>query len=114
MSQIKIEVIPQEEDVPVRGYAIDSGDPKTDKEIEDSILKDLETNPWAWCYIEVKASIGEFEGSAYLGCCSYKDAEDFKKNSGYYPEMKKEAITNLKKTLESAKSSLEILENSIT
>jgi hypothetical protein len=113
MPELKIEIIRLKETVPVRGNAAATDDPEWDKKVEDEILQDLENNPWAWCCIQVKASIGEFEASSSLGCCNYCDAEDFKNNSGYYQDMEEEAISNLKATLESAKAASAVLELSI-
>ncbi len=40
---------------------------------------------WGWCCVSLtKAGTGHTD---YLGCCSYKGAEDFIKNSGYFEDM---------------------------
>lgn len=55
-------------------------------------------NPWAWCTIEVKASVTiggfKYEASDYLGACSYKDEVDFK-GDGYYTDMVAQATDAL-------------------
>lgn len=94
IEQVEFEIIPSYEDVPVNGNA-SAIDEETDKEIEDYINDELESgNVWAWCTIEVKASYKGISASDYLGCCSYKDEEDFKKG-GYYEDMKQIAFDNL-------------------
>lgn len=52
-------------------------------------------NIWAWASVTVVASIGGFEGTDYLGCCSYESAEDFTANGGYWDDMKAESRDNL-------------------
>ena len=81
--------------LPVRGNAMASGDDDYDKPVEDKILADMEDNVWAWACVEVRASYGGLTCSDYLGACSYKDEEDFVKNSGYYEDMVKEACAQL-------------------
>ena len=93
-----IEVHP--EDIPVRGNAMVSGDDALDREVEDSILSDLEAgNEWAWCTVEVIAHWGEHTGSAFLGCCSHKNMADFQNNSGDYEQMQIDARANLEARL---------------
>lgn len=66
-----------------------------------SIEKEMESNEWAWCVVRVTAKWGGFEGTNYLGGCSYKDEADFAKD-GYLPQMKDEALADLKKTIRDA------------
>jgi hypothetical protein len=47
---------------------------------------------WGWCTATVLAKVGTCVGTAYLGNCSYKSAEDFALNSGYLNQMVEEAI----------------------
>lgn len=47
---------------------------------------------WGWCTATVTAKVGSCVGTAYLGNCSYKSAEDFALNSGYLNQMVEEAI----------------------
>jgi hypothetical protein len=84
----------ESEDTPVRGNAMASGDDEQDREAEDRIIADMESNEWAWCSVKVTAVWQGFRGSAYLGCCSYKDREDFEKG-GYLPQMQEEALETL-------------------
>jgi hypothetical protein len=77
----------------VRGNCMASGDDAVDKAQEDDIISRLEDgNDWAWCTVAVTVSDGDAEGVAYLGGCSYADAEDFMANSGYFSDMLDEAL----------------------
>ena len=57
---------------------------------------------WGWCIVRVTAKAtdpgGEKAGIAYLGNCSYKNAEDFASNSGYLRQMVEEAIQEMAKS----------------
>jgi len=101
----------EEEHVPVRGNALVSGDAEEDRRHEDMILEQLEWNPWAWCSVKVTATLGSFQGSDYLGCCSYASEEDFKASGGYYDDMVDAAIEELTKELERAQKTLENVED---
>ena len=50
---------------------------------------------WGWCTAVVTAKDAERTGTAYLGDCSYESAADFALNSGYLPQMIKEAIKEI-------------------
>jgi len=54
-------------------------------------------DPWNWCTAKVTAKVPGLEacGVKYLGCCCYKDKQDFVENSGYYEDMVMEAIAEL-------------------
>lgn len=78
-------------------------DPKTDKKNEDWIRQQLEDgNEWAWCCVKMTAKYKSFEGVDYLGGCSYKSEEDFKKD-GYYKDMKQQAYSDLMNQLNTLK-----------
>ena len=47
---------------------------------------------WGWCCVKVTATVNGKEGTDYLGNCSYLNAQDFIKNSGYFPQMVDDAI----------------------
>ena len=61
-------------------------------------------NQWAWCTVRVVATLGEFEGSDSLGCCSYASEADFKAPGGYFDDMKVEALDDLRRSIETALS----------
>lgn len=68
-----------EEDVEVYGNAIASGDDEVDREVERLIFERLDRGDiYAWFCAKVTATWRGFEGTAYLGACSYENAEDFK------------------------------------
>ena len=99
--QPKIELIATIDDEPINGNAIDSGDKNYDLKVENELIDRLNSGDvWAWASVEVKASFGGLSGSAYLGCCSYKDEKEFLKDP-YYKDMVKEATEELKIELES-------------
>lgn len=90
----------EEEGIPVRGNAMGSGNDEDDRRVEEAIIDELESgNPWAWCCIGVIAEWNGFKAHDYLGCCSYENEEDFKE-SGYYVDMKVEALKKLNDDLE--------------
>jgi hypothetical protein len=93
-AQFSIECL--EECVQVRGNAIASGDDRLDTNTENLILEELDSgNQWAWCTVRVVAEWNGLEGDDYLGCCSYKDEKDFIERSGYYEDMKAQALAEL-------------------
>lgn len=47
---------------------------------------------WGWCCVKITVLGGKREGTSYLGNCSYKNAQDFIKNSGYLQQMVDEAV----------------------
>lgn len=96
LSQVEYTIECLEEDTPVRGNALASGDDDADREAEDEILAALERNPWAWCCVRVIARLGPFQGDDCLGCCSYKSEDDFLESGDYAPQMKDDALANLK------------------
>ncbi len=96
-----IEAMP--EDCPVRGNALASGDDAVDREHEDRILAELDAgNIWAWCCVKVTATCAGHTGVDYLGCCNYADETDFRREGGYWNDMKEEAKAGLMVNLEAA------------
>ena len=85
----------EQENTPVRGNYMVSGNDAYDKEVEDKILADLESNVWVWCSLGMKASWNDISSEVnYLGCCSYESYEDFKKYDEY-EDMKQNAYSSL-------------------
>ena len=107
MHEIIWSIEAEQEDIPVRGNAVASGDNDVDKEIEDRILRDLEWNIWAWCSVTVRCTYGPFNGEAHVGCCSYDDEEAFKESSGYYLDMQIEALDDLISNMQDAAKAIE-------
>ena len=81
IAEVSFEIINTPEDAPI------DLDEKMTKDIQQQIDND---NYWAWCQVEVVASYRGITASEYLGCCSYKDKEDFK-SYGYYCDMMNES-----------------------
>ena len=56
---------------------------------------------YAWFDARVVAYIEgvEIEGDAWLGCCSYRNEKDFKQQDGYWPDLCKEAESDLEAKL---------------
>ena len=84
-----VRLIVEQDDTPVRGNAIASGDDEEDRKYEDLILARLATGDvWAWAQVEVQVTLPDGRtGSARLGGCSYKDEADFKEPGGYYRDL---------------------------
>lgn len=87
----------EQEETTLVGNAMASGDPRVDKSVESWILEELaKGNYWAWCSVSVKVQYKHYEGVDHLGCCSYKDEDDFKTNGDYYyPDMIERALDEL-------------------
>jgi hypothetical protein len=101
INDVSFQIYAINEDVPVKGNAIASGDDAFDRKVENRIIRELENgNVWAWCTVEVKAIYKELSASDYLGCCSYKHEKDFMKKGGYYHGMKERAFDELKKKVD--------------
>jgi hypothetical protein len=81
------------------------GNVSASKRVEEEILVRLdEGDVWAWASVQVIATLTlpdgtEITGDAHLGCCSYKNEDDFKQ-SGYYEQMKTDAFADLQVSVE--------------
>jgi hypothetical protein len=90
-SEGHIEIIAHPEDTHPRDHFDDSLADSVDDIIERS-----EHNAWAWCSVEVNVSYQGLESSAYLGGCSYDNADDFKGvGDGYYTDMVEECVADI-------------------
>ena len=85
---MRIQIIPHPEHLPIRGHCMASGDPVMDEAVANGIERRLIAGDiWAWCCVEVRATTADgWTKSEFLGCCSYKDEEDFRKG-GYFDDM---------------------------
>lgn len=101
-ADVDVSIHVEEEHVPVRGNAVYSDNKELDKQVEDSILEKLEAgDAWAWCCVRVHVSFkGILSSNQYLGCCSYKDEDDFA-SGGYLDDMIKEGVDEINKTIKS-------------
>lgn len=85
----------EQDDIPVRGNAMASGDDAVDKACEDDIIERLGYTVWAWASVRVRASYRGLHGDDYLGCCSYDSEADFTQPGGYYDDMRETALDRL-------------------
>jgi hypothetical protein len=84
-----------EDNTPVRGNAMASGDDGLDQWVENQIIEALENaNIWAWCIVTVTAAWSGWKGVDILGGCSYKDEDDFIR-AGQWDEMRRIAYHDL-------------------
>lgn len=75
-ADVTFEIRIEQDDIPVRGNAMASGDDAADRECEDAILAQLDAgNVEAWCSITVVAKWRGHEGSDHLGCCCHLPGE---------------------------------------
>jgi hypothetical protein len=104
IEQVEFTLEAEQDDMPVRGMAMASGDDAVDKKVEDEIIDRLDGGDvWAWASVSMTARWKGMEGVNYLGCCSYADEEDFKKD-GYYKDMKAEAFADLLNNINALKA----------
>jgi hypothetical protein len=102
-----LEHFPEEQAIEGNCSAID---PVTDRETERWIYGELERgNQWAWCVVKVTASWGSFHGIDYLGCCSYRSEEEFRKPGDYFDDMKAAALADLNATIERTANQIALL-----
>lgn len=84
-------------------------DPQTVELVYEEIRRG---NRWAWFVAKVTAGmrIGtkEFEGTNYLGACSYKNKTDFMSPDGYWPDLQSEAIDDLVRELDTKRVQAEL------
>lgn len=99
----------EQDDIPIRGNAIVSGDDDFDERVARDIEAQLEEgNVWAWASVKVTASWAGFTGTDYLGGCSYKDEADFRQPGGYFEDMLTEAVKALVSEIEAAGWEVEV------
>lgn len=95
----------EQDDTPVRGNALASGDESIDKACEDEILERLARGDvWAWAHVTVKARVRDDDdvgnlarrivGRDDLSGCSYKSEAEFKTDD-VYGDMKAQAFDDL-------------------
>jgi hypothetical protein len=89
-----VRLIATQDDTPVRGNALASGDDEEDRKYEDEIIRRInDGDVWAWANVEVHVTLADGRtGACRLGGCSYKDEADFKQDGGYYEDLINEAV----------------------
>jgi hypothetical protein len=99
-----------QDEAPVRGNAMASGNKRFDRRVEDEILTRLEWgDPWAWSHVTVAALWNGFTGRASLAGCSYRDAAEFCQPGGYYDDLREDALADLNRTIADCVRTLEAL-----
>lgn len=90
-----IEVIAEQDYIPVRGNASASGDDKYDKRVEDRIIRRLdEGDIWAWASVTVRGTWRGLTAEDHLGACNYRDEKDFRRD-GYFDDMRDNVLSSL-------------------
>lgn len=87
--QVEYRIEVEQDDQPVRGNAMASGNPEHDKRAEDKIIERLERGDvWGWASVRVVAFVPGYglEGDDHLGGCTYENEERFKE-CPYYCDM---------------------------
>jgi hypothetical protein len=85
-----------QDDTPIRGNAMASGDDDVDRRYENKIIAALEDgNDWMWANVRMTASVDIDECWDSLHCCVYENRADFE-DDRYYFDMKDEALRLLR------------------
>ena len=91
----------EQDDLPVRGNAIASGDDEVDKRVEEEIIERIENGDvWAWASVCVRGRFKGLEATTYLGGCCYRDEDEFCQAGGYFDDMQKDVLSDLQDQLE--------------
>lgn len=91
--KVTLELLPEDDDP--RGHFASGND-----EDDADIVRKIESGYYLWFVAKVSASkAGIVLGTDYLGGCCYKSAADFMAPDGYYPQMRKDAITEARAKL---------------
>lgn len=100
ISDLKFELIPEYDYMPMKGNLIDSGDSEFDNKTILEVTADVNNgNIWGWCTVEMKASYkGLLTASDYLGGCSYASEKEFIEG-GYYEQMQDNCLDEIQRQL---------------
>ena len=99
---VVIKVHAEDEHIPVRGNVMASGDADFDRKCEDEIIERLnDGDEWAWACVKVTVTepTSGLSADDYLGCCTYKDEAEFRKD-GYFDDMVSNCMTKLQKRID--------------
>lgn len=103
-----------QDDTPVRGNAMVSGDDETDRECEDEILASLDRGDvHAWGLAKVTASAGGLKGTAYLGGLSHDTEESLWESVCGDYGLEREALADLETQVKAACASLETVKAAV-
>lgn len=103
--EYELTIEPEQELTPEESFATgdDEADAELCREIRDRLSRG---DDWAWFCAKVTARVtfeGEvFEGTDYLGACSYENERDFCQEGGYFADMKHEARRDLLQRLQAS------------
>lgn len=114
--KLTYKVFATQDNTPVRGNAMVSGDAAADREAENEILERLYCGDiWAWASVAVTCSIDGFDytGIDHLGCCCYRNESEFREDA-YFADMcaqaKENLISELRSSVEKGKEALALLQ----
>lgn len=96
--EVEFKLIVEQDDTPVKGNAMSSGDDEADRKLEQEIIDRADNGDvWAWAQVTITASWAGFEGVDHLCGCSYKNESDFTsiEEDGYFRDMVKTSIEDL-------------------
>ena len=100
--EIEIRLTVEQDDTPVRGNVMASGDDDFDHECEEDVLRRLDDGDvWAWEFVTVEARWNGWVGRDTLGGCTYEDERAFRSDP-YYEAMVEEAIQDLNRRVRNA------------
>jgi hypothetical protein len=89
----------EDEDIPVEGHFA-TDEPEKDRALEKEILDRLRRGDlWAWCTVVVTARWKDWKGVNSLGGCSYESEADFRKDDGYFGDLKDRALDDLNESI---------------
>lgn len=94
--EVRFFIAVREDDLPLRGNVLASGDEEADLEAERNVGEALERGEvWSWALIRVSAWWAGFDGDDYLGACSYASEQAFLDDDSYLPDMLAEALDEM-------------------
>ena len=104
--EARIEINVRQDDTPLEGNVLASGDENIDHEAEREVARRLEAGDiWAWASVEVVVYWRGLVGRDHLGPCNYRDEADFKAG-GYYEDMVEQAAEEVRRSAESLREVL--------
>jgi hypothetical protein len=99
MDDVTFELEVVQDDMPLKGNVLVSGDDEVDAKAEAATQEALDRgNVWAWAAVTVIATWEGFHGVDHLGGCSYESEEEFKQDA-YYADMKQAALDALNRVI---------------
>ncbi len=90
--------------VTVRVEALEEDSPDLSFDDTGEVTRDIEAGKYMLFCARVRVSFGPYTAIDYLGNCIYRDLEDFIACGDYYRSMVSEAIADLRRTIQTAKT----------